>query len=419
MHDTAMAAGTAFFETYFAGEAPRVLDVGAMDVNGSLRSVAPLGAKYVGVDLEPGPGVDVVLGLGQGLPFGPDTFDACVSVSCMEHDFAFWDSFLQMAVAVRPGGFIFLDVPSNGPYHSYPTDNWRFYPDAGLALANWAQRQGQPVQLIESGILRRRTDVWNDFVAVFQKHPAAPVRERFLLDAFADAMNTRRLGRLEMAEPVSQTEDVLLASQALLAAEAQAEQARQQATEAAANQARLEHEVARVTSLVEAQAEQARQQAAEAAANQARLGHEIAQAEQARQQAAEAAACLETLRAQAAATQARLEHEMAQAEQARQQAAEAAASLETLRAQAAATQARLEREVAQASGLAEAKATEFAALQALHQTEVAEGEARETMLNSRLAAMENQLEAIFRSSSWRVTRPLRWLGYVLKRDVRQ
>lgn len=209
MHDTAMAAGAAFFEAYFAGQRPRILDVGAMNVNGSLRSLAPEGTDYVGLDLEPGPGVDVVLE-GTGYPFEADSFDACVSVSCFEHDAAFWDTFLEMARVTRPGGFIFLDVPSNGPYHAYPHDNWRFYPDAGLALAQWAQRAGRPMQLLESGTLRRRQDVWNDLVMVFQKSAEPIMPARFLLDAFPEATNARRLGQDGLTNPAEETEDATL-----------------------------------------------------------------------------------------------------------------------------------------------------------------------------------------------------------------
>lgn len=210
MHDTAMAAGAAFFSTYFGDARPRLLDVGALDVNGSLRAVAPPGCEYIGVDLEAGPGVDLVLGAGQPLPFAAESFDACVSVSCFEHDLMFWDTFRQMAELVRVGGFIFLNAPSNGPYHRFPADNWRFYPDAGVALAAWARRLGQPIHLVESAILRRRDDVWNDFVAVFQKGLAPLARTRFLLDAFPDATNVRLSDPERILNPDAATEDIAL-----------------------------------------------------------------------------------------------------------------------------------------------------------------------------------------------------------------
>ena len=50
MHDTAMQYGKRFFDTYLKGfENLTIVDVGALDVNGSLRSVAPQNNKFVGV----------------------------------------------------------------------------------------------------------------------------------------------------------------------------------------------------------------------------------------------------------------------------------------------------------------------------------------------------------------------------------
>lgn len=59
MHDAALALGRLFFETLcgaFMGGA--IADLGAMNVNGSLRTVAPAGFSHVGIDMAPGPGVD-------------------------------------------------------------------------------------------------------------------------------------------------------------------------------------------------------------------------------------------------------------------------------------------------------------------------------------------------------------------------
>ncbi|MCW8087040.1 class I SAM-dependent methyltransferase [Sabulicella glaciei] len=208
MHDTAIAAGKAFFDAYMPEGGKRVLEIGSLDVNGSLRDVAPLGTDYVGADLGPGRGVDIVVPAGEDLPFPSDSFDACVSISCFEHDSVFWETICRIARVIRPGGLIYLDVPSNGPYHAYPRDIWRFYPDAGLALAEWARKEGFPLTLVESGTLRRRADLvgWNDFVAVLQKAPVTPPR-RFMLEAFPDAMNVRRLGVEGLLNPEPKTED--------------------------------------------------------------------------------------------------------------------------------------------------------------------------------------------------------------------
>lgn len=328
MHDTAMATGAAFFDAYFPDGAPRVLDVGAMNVNGSLRGVAPPRAKYVGLDIAKGPGVDVVLE-GACFPFAPDSFDACVSVSCLEHDAAFWESFLQIATVCRPSGFVFLNVPSNGPYHSYPHDNWRFYPDAGLALATWAQRAGQPMQLIESGILRRQDDVWNDFVAVFQKHPEPPPRTCFLLDAFPEATNVRRLGQAAVSNHTAATQDMQLI------ANAQREAAEQSQSILMAQEA-----AARAEALV------------------LEMRRDIAR-----------------------------------------QAMSADAALQRLRDQHVTEldQTRLQIEAIEAKGAAMLR----------------QGEARLAAISAAQAATEARLEAMLRSKSWRMTRPLRRLRRLL------
>jgi SAM-dependent methyltransferase len=180
-----MLTGAAFFKTYGARFAnPRILDVGAMDVNGTLRSIAPAGCVYTGLDLAEGPGVDCVLDaspMGRGtFPFSNGSFDLVVSTSCFEHDPAFWVTFAEMARVVRAGGFIYVSVPANGPYHGHPGDCWRFYADAGKALAAWAQRLyglsygvGFAIELVESFLMAPQQDIWIDNVMVFAKGPQA------------------------------------------------------------------------------------------------------------------------------------------------------------------------------------------------------------------------------------------------------
>jgi hypothetical protein len=65
-----------------------------------------------------------------------------------------------------------LNAPSNGDFHRFPIDAWRFYPDSGLALAEWAQSRGIPIILLESYISAQSPEGWNDFVAVFGKGDA-------------------------------------------------------------------------------------------------------------------------------------------------------------------------------------------------------------------------------------------------------
>ena len=71
-----------------------VLEIGSYDVNGSARSVFP-GARYVGVDLCEGPGVDLVSS-GHEVAFPSETFDLVLSMECFEHNPYWRETFINM-----------------------------------------------------------------------------------------------------------------------------------------------------------------------------------------------------------------------------------------------------------------------------------------------------------------------------------
>ena len=170
MHDTAMEFGAKFFNTYLPEAKGRtIVDIGAQDINGSLRSVAPRDNNYIGVDFAEGKGVDVIITDPYSLPFDDSSVDVCVCSSCFEHSEFFWLLFSDILRILRPTGLLYLNVPSNGTFHRYPVDCWRFYPDSGMALQNWGRRSKYNCALLESFIGLQKNDVWNDFVAVFLK----------------------------------------------------------------------------------------------------------------------------------------------------------------------------------------------------------------------------------------------------------
>ena len=177
MHNTAMQHGRLFFETYLKdSDGTVIVDLGSQDVNGSLRSVAPAGAKYIGVDFERAKGVDIVIDDPYCLPFDDASIDVCVSSSCFEHSEFFWLVHLEVMRILKPAGLFYLNVPANGDFHRFPVDCWRFYPDSGLALQNWARRNGTMAALLESFTGSQHTGTLNDFVAVFVKDEGCSAR---------------------------------------------------------------------------------------------------------------------------------------------------------------------------------------------------------------------------------------------------
>jgi hypothetical protein len=67
----------------------------------------------------------------------------------------FWLTFKEMTRIIKLDGFIYVNAQSNGFYHTYPGDNWRFYKDVGQSLAYWsgiqvANEEIYPVKVIET-----------------------------------------------------------------------------------------------------------------------------------------------------------------------------------------------------------------------------------------------------------------------------
>lgn len=115
-----------------------VLEVGARNVNGSLRahvlSLEP--SSYTGVDILDGPGVDVVMAaedlpaLWAQRPEGPGRWDLVLSTEMLEHA-RDWRRALYGCKAVTAiGGFLLLTTRGPGfPRHEHPGDHWRFTPE--------------------------------------------------------------------------------------------------------------------------------------------------------------------------------------------------------------------------------------------------------------------------------------------------
>lgn len=167
MHDTALVAGEGFSKMY-GNPGKVVVDVGGQDINGSLRSFfESAGMKYICLDMVEHPSVDIVVKPGEPFPFPDGSIDIIVSTSCFEHDPCFWMTFREMARVVKEGGFIYVNAPSNGAYHGYPGDNWRFYGDAGQALAHWSGRVfmnvSYPTEVIETFHVLPYNTVYNDW----------------------------------------------------------------------------------------------------------------------------------------------------------------------------------------------------------------------------------------------------------------
>jgi SAM-dependent methyltransferase len=169
-----MRIGQKFLDNYFSPGMESILEVGSFDVNGSLKSVKPLDSKWIGMDIEKGPGVDVVNQPGEKFPFPDEHFDLVVATSVFEHDPAFWKTLSEMARVVKKSGFLYISAPSNGMVHRYPLDCFRFYPDASQSFLQIVKDVVPNSFLSESFVGDQdHEQMWNDYVAVIGMNSAS------------------------------------------------------------------------------------------------------------------------------------------------------------------------------------------------------------------------------------------------------
>jgi SAM-dependent methyltransferase len=154
----------------YATRAGILADIGSMDVNGTYRHLFP-GWRYIGVDMEPGPGVDIVARKPYRYPLASESVDLVICGQAFEHMEYFWLGWLEICRIVKRGGLIFLLAPSRGPEHRYPVDCWRFYPDGFKALATWAGVEILEVSTDWQEDADPGSAPWGDTVGVFRRYP--------------------------------------------------------------------------------------------------------------------------------------------------------------------------------------------------------------------------------------------------------
>jgi hypothetical protein len=128
-----------------ARPAPSVLEIGSLDINGSVRPLFPGASHYHGLDLVAGDGVDEVADAATWTP--PRTYDVVVSAEVLEHAPAWRANHTMMWAATAPGGLLFMTCAADPRAPHSAVDGWdvrdgEYYANVGAAdvrslIAGW------------------------------------------------------------------------------------------------------------------------------------------------------------------------------------------------------------------------------------------------------------------------------------------
>lgn len=92
----------------------RALDLGGRDINGGIRDLFPASTEWTGVDIVPGPGVDIVRDCTLGWPDFLPKFDVVVCTEVLEHVEKWWDLVRTCSQALDTHGILFITAASEG-----------------------------------------------------------------------------------------------------------------------------------------------------------------------------------------------------------------------------------------------------------------------------------------------------------------
>ena len=144
----------------------KVLEIGSLNINGTVRDFFE-DCDYVGIDVGPGPGVDVVC-QGQKYSAPNDSQDVCISAECFEHNPYWVATFQNMFRMCRPGGLVIMTCASTGRgEHGTP-----------------ATRPGSSPLTCELGWSYYKNLTEEDFIGHFD------IEDMFSLSEFLDRSNT-------------------------------------------------------------------------------------------------------------------------------------------------------------------------------------------------------------------------------------
>lgn len=124
MKETIIDRETHFRYQYVDPRPGKALVVGSKIYN-DRQDARKLFNDAIGIDMEPGDGVDLVYDLEEPLSEGM-VFDHIMCCSVLEHCRRPWLMAQNIEKALRPKGSLYIHAPTVWRFHGYPSDYWRY-----------------------------------------------------------------------------------------------------------------------------------------------------------------------------------------------------------------------------------------------------------------------------------------------------
>jgi SAM-dependent methyltransferase len=118
-----------------------IFDIGSKESRGTYGfGPPPPTAKVICVDMFAGPGVDLVADAHDMHMVADDSVDCVVTVSTLEHVRYPQQVVSEIYRILKPGGFVYINVPFVFPFHADPDDFHRFSKNGILILCEKFER---------------------------------------------------------------------------------------------------------------------------------------------------------------------------------------------------------------------------------------------------------------------------------------
>lgn len=171
MHKNSHSKMDWFKKTYLSNDNTlKILDVGSLDGKGNYNYsdiFDETNWEYVGLDIQKGNNVDIVVkDIYNWFEIEDNSYDVVISGQFFEHLQFFWLTMSEVERVLKPGGYVCIIVPSNGPKHGGAMPNcYRFHEDGLKAMATYVG-----LNVIHASVDNRdEAKPWYDACLVAQK----------------------------------------------------------------------------------------------------------------------------------------------------------------------------------------------------------------------------------------------------------